>query len=189
MIVIFFQGGNGPGSYYYPIMLQFLLFYPVVYFVIRKYAFKGLFFCFVLNAAFEFFQRVWGCNGEFYRMLLFRYTFVIAFGSYLWQCKKEKIALRWKIGAFIVGVAFIIAFCYFKLQPKIIIYWTSTCFLACLYLLPIADFLICRVHCSFKPAELVGKASFNIFLTQMVYFVYGVGFVRKIIPNHILQLR
>ena len=183
----FFNGGIGPGSYYYPVLLQFLFIYPVIYFVVRRYDFKGLLLCFAMNAVFEFFQRVWGCGGGFYRMLMFRYIFVIAFGSWLYQ-RKEKTSAIWKIFSFAVGVIFIILYCYLKVKPKIIIYWTATCFLACLYLLPIADFLITKTHISCKPAELLGKASFNIFLSQMVYFNYMVGFVRKIIPVHIFQL-
>ena len=187
-INIFFEGGRGPGSYYYPILLQFLLFYPVIYFIIRKFAFKGLLFCLLLNALFEFFQRMWHCNGEFYRLLLFRYTLVIAFGSWLWQWRQEKIHSLWKVISFFTGVVFILLYCYIKLSPKIIIYWTSTCFVACLYLLPIASFLIRKVHISCRPAELLGKASFNIFLVQMVYFTYAVGFVRKLVQAHFVQL-
>lgn len=36
IVAIFFQGGTGPGSYYYPILLQFLLYYPVLYFIIKN---------------------------------------------------------------------------------------------------------------------------------------------------------
>ena len=188
IVAIFFQGGTGPGSYYYPILLQFLLYYPVLYFIIKKYAFKGLIVCFTLNALYEFFQRVWGCNEVFYRMLLFRYTLVIAFGSWLWQCKTEKISAIWKIASFVLGTAFIIVYRYLNVQPKIIIYWTKTSFIACLYLLPIASFLIHKVQCSFKPLEILGKASFNIFLVQMVYYVYAVNFMSKLFPSHIAHL-
>ena len=188
IVALLFQGGNGPGSYYYPILLQFLLYYPVLYFIIKRYAFKGLILCFAINAGYEFFQRVWGCNETFYRMLLFRYTLVIAFGSYLGQCKGEKLALGWKIASFAAGTAFIIAYRYFAFPPRIIIYWTKTSFLACLYLLPIAAFLICSVHLRFKPLELIGKASFNIFLVQMVYYAYAAGFAAKFFSSHIVHL-
>ena len=187
LVVIFFQGGIGPGSYYYPILLQFLLFYPVIYFIIRKYDFKGLVLCFFINACFEFFQHVWGCNSEFYRMLLFRYTFVIAFGAWLYQ-GRDKIPFVWKVASFLVGTIFIVLYRYIKIKPRIITYWTGTSFLACLFLLPVAEFLIKKVHLSCKPIEFLGKASFNIFLAQMVYYAYMFEFTRKLISSHILQL-
>ena len=122
------------------------IFYPVVYFIIKKYAFKGLLFCFVLNACYEFFQRIWGCNDAFYRMLLFCYTFIIAFGSWLWQHKEEKIVFGWKIVSFLMGVTCIILYAYLGIQSKIINnVWQKTSYLPCLYLLPIAEFLIRRL--------------------------------------------
>ena len=188
LFITFFQGGFGPGSYYYPVLLQLLLFYPVIYFIIKKHGFKGLLFCFFLNAGFEFFQMAWGCNEEFYRMLLFRYTSVIAFGSYLWQCKDEKVHWPLTIAGFVAGVACIVSYRYFMYEPKIIIYWTDTSFVATMYLLPIAAYLIKRVHWSFKPLETIGKASYNIFLVQMVYYAYCLGIVRSHISSHWIQL-
>lgn len=187
-ILIFFQGGTGPGSYYYPIMLQFLLFYPVLHFIIRRCAFRGLFLCLVMTAAFEFFKMAWGCGAGFYRMLLFRYTFVIAFGSWLYQCKDEKISNWWRIVSFVVGLAFIVSYRYLKVEPRVITEWTGTSFIACLYLLPISGFLIKKVHIRCKPIECIGKASFNIFLVQMVYFAFAAAFVRKVTGVHILWL-
>ena len=187
-VKLFFEGGKGPGSYYYPLMLQFLLFYPLVYFIVKKYDFRGVLLCLLINACFEFFKQMWHCNGEFYRLLLFRYTLVIAFGSWLYQRKKEKNQFLWKSVSFFIGLAFIILYCYIGIKPTIIVYWTSTCFLACLYVLPIAGFLIRKVHITFKPIEFIGRASFNIFLVQMVYFEYAAGVMRIIIPSHFLWL-
>lgn len=33
----FFSGGFGPGSYYYPIMMQFVFIFPLIYFAIKRY--------------------------------------------------------------------------------------------------------------------------------------------------------
>ena len=88
----------------------------------------------------------------------------------------------------VLEAPFSIVYRYLNVQPKIIIYWTKTSFIACLYLLPIASFLIRKVSFSFKPLEILGKASFNIFLVQMVYYVYAVNFMSKLFPSHIAHL-
>ena len=192
MALIFFKGGKGPGSYYYPLMIEFLLFYPVLYFIIKKNVLQGLALCFIVNVGFEFFSCVWACNNAFYRMLIFRYTFVIAYGSYLWQCRGKAeggIAFGWKIASFLAGCVFIIMYAYMGVQSKIVNNdWKDTTYLPCLYIVPLAEFLIQRVHFGFKPLELIGRASFNIFLVQMVYYTYAVNFVRRLIPNHSLCL-
>ncbi len=41
LVRAFLSGGYGPGGYYYPIMLQFVFFYPLIHFIIRKHEFRG----------------------------------------------------------------------------------------------------------------------------------------------------
>ena len=54
LATVFINGGYGPGSYYFPVMLQVVLFLPLVYFVIKKFATKGLFFVFFLEFLYFF---------------------------------------------------------------------------------------------------------------------------------------
>ena len=35
-VITFIDGGRGPGSYYYPIMIQLIFIFPLIYFSIRK---------------------------------------------------------------------------------------------------------------------------------------------------------
>ncbi len=37
IIFAFIDGGYGKGSYYYPIMIQFIFWFPVLFFIIKKY--------------------------------------------------------------------------------------------------------------------------------------------------------
>ncbi|QTQ12853.1 hypothetical protein HRI96_03180 [Treponema parvum] len=178
------RGGNGPGSYYFPIMIQFLLIYPVIYFAIQKHGIKGFFACLAVNALYEFFQRIYWVDAELYRLLVLRYISVIAFGSLLASEHKGEIKTVHKIIAFFMGVVFLFIEAYTSYSPKIIIHWTGTCFLATLYILPICCFLFekCR-NVRIAPLELAGKASFNIFLTQMLFFVYAGQISGKIFAN------
>lgn len=178
------RGGNGPGSYYFPIMIQFLFLYPVIYFAIEKNGIKGFLVCLAVNALYEFFQRIYWVDAELYRVLVLRYISVIAFGSLLASEHKGEIKTVHKIIAFFIGVVFIFIEAYTSYSPKIIIHWTGTCFLATLYILPICCFLFekCR-NVRIAPLELAGKASFNIFLTQMLFFVYAGQISRKVFAN------
>ena len=81
--VYFLTGGTGPGSYYYPVMMQFVFVAPLIFCVIKKYEEKGVVLSFVANLFYEVLQRAYGMNEQCYRLLLFRYTFLIAFGCYL----------------------------------------------------------------------------------------------------------
>lgn len=176
-----FTGGWGPGSYYYPIMVQFIFVFPVIYFIIKKYDFAGLVLCGILNALYEWMQYVYELSYVTYRLLLLRYILLIAFGCYI--CIGKTMPKKWLswICTF-VGTGFIWLYNYQGYEPTILIHWTETCFIAALFIMPLTKFLLTSKkmkHITCKPLEFLGKASFNIFLVQMVYFNYVAKFVYK----------
>ena len=168
-IYLFLRGGTGPGSYYYPVMIQFIFVFPVIYFIIKKHDFKGLLLCGILNALFEILKCAYCMSEECYGWLMFRYLFVIAFGCYM-EIRKTKLKNIWYFTSLIIGVLFIIIVCYTEYTPVIVIFWTRTSFISGLYIIPIMVILINKINFRCKILELFGKASFNIFLVQMVYF-------------------
>lgn len=179
----FFVGGWGPGSYYYPIMLQFIFVYPIIYFIIKKYNFAGVILCGLLNAVYELLQYFCGMSYSSYRLLLFRYILLIAFGCYLFIGKC--VIKRWlSLPCILIGTLFTWAYNYQGYEPKILIHWTETCFIAVLFILPLMKILLTSAkleHIAFPPIELFGKASYHVFLVQMVYFNY----VSKVLYPHI----
>ncbi|MBO4449633.1 MAG: hypothetical protein J5777_03525, partial [Clostridiales bacterium] len=185
----FLRGGLGPGSYYFPIMIQFIFYFPVIFFIIRKYDLKGLFFCGFVNFAYEILKTAYDMGEVCYRLLLFRYTLIIAYGCYLAMGnykRNKKLSLL----CIVSGIVYIIVFCYLGAMPPITNMRTGTCFWACLFIIPLASPLIInKLHNRF--IELLGKASYDIFLVQMVYY-YGVGrvyvFVNGIYKNRMLLL-
>ncbi len=150
-------------------MIQFIFVFPVIYFIIKKHDFKGLLLCGILNALFEILKCAYCMNEECYRLLMFRYLFVIAFGCYM-EIRKTKLKNIWYFTSLIIGVLFIIIVCYTEYTPVIVIFWTRTSFISGLYIIPIMVILINKINFRCKILELFGKASFNIFLVQMVYF-------------------
>ena len=125
-------------------------------------------------------------NLDCYRLLIFRYTMLIAFGCYM-AIGKKAINKWLSLIGMIVGIIYIIVFKYMGVTPLFTVYWTGTSFWAGLFIIPIAYLLIrSRIH--FAPLELLGKASYNIFLVQMVYFVFldTVSFIQ--VSNRVLQM-
>lgn len=175
--ILFLQGGIGPGSFYYPIMIQLIFVFPLIFFVIEKFGDKGLAICGLSNMIYELMQRAYGMSEDYYRLSVFRYVLVIAIGCYI--ARGEIIHNRFfMITAFLVGFTFITAVCYWGYSPKVIRYWARTSFLACLYIIPIAFIFFARMRTwSFKPIEMIGKASYNVFLFQMAWY----GFKERII--------
>ncbi len=190
IIVGAIDGGSGPGSYYYPIMIQFIFTFPLVYFIVKKFDFVGVIICFLINGGYEIIQRSYGVSEGNYRLFLFRYIFLMAFGCYLYIGKSKP--KKWvAIISMVIGVGWLVVYQYLKYQPKVIIYWSGTCLLAALWIVPIAWLLLKstrlnKVKC--KPLEICGKASYNIFLTQMVFYISGVGAVYKYVENRAVQL-
>ena len=187
ILYFFLKGANGPGSYYYPILLQFVFVFPIIFFIIKKLDFKGLVICTIINFVYEVLQSAYYVNEECYRLLVFRYIMVIAFGCYL-AIGKRKIKWYVFLTAFFVGLVYIIVFNYLGITPIFTKYWTGTSFWACMYILPIAAFWISRKNLKFKPLEIIGKASYNIFLVQMFYYAFIANMLYSVIKNYFFQL-
>lgn len=182
------NGGSGPGSYYYPIMIQYILIYPIIYFSIKRKGYKGLAFCSFINLAYEIMQNLYGMGETCYRMLIFRYILAISFGCFL-GLHSEKIKQIWYILSLAVGSLFILSVEYWGYSPRIVIYWTRTSMFAILYTAPIFYWGLSKlqeIRC--QMLEIIGKASFHIFLVQMVYYAYANAFVQRLEIKRLVHL-
>ena len=72
-----------------------------------------------------------------------------------------------------------------QIRPFFITYWTATSFLTSLHAIGLFSVLKDRVL-RFRPLEFLGKASYHIFLTQMVFF-NGVPLLEGIITSRPLR--
>lgn len=171
----FLQGGKGPGNYYIPIMVQFVFLFPLIYLVIKKNKVKGLIGCFAANGLFEIIKTFAGMSDGVYRLLIFRYLFLIAAGVYLavGEVKREKKESVWDTLSILVGLIFIVIFSYTGYQPKIFTMWAPTSLMTALYVVPIMSMLLRNCRKGLKPLETIGKASYEVFLVQMIYFCLG----------------
>ena len=179
-------GGLGPGNYYYPIMVQFIFTFPIIYFIVKRYNTFGFILCILINVLYEIVQTGYGLNEETYRLLLFRYVMLIAFGVYFYLNKGRKFNPAFTIAFLFIGISYIVANKYLGWQPKSIPYWQGTSYLAAMFIIPIVNILL-KKDFKFKPIELLGRASFEIFLTQMVYYTFGASLINKIIESDLIR--
>ncbi|MCI8799399.1 MAG: acyltransferase [Lachnospiraceae bacterium] len=180
-------GGNGPGSYYFPVMIQFVIIAPMILKLIEKYNIKGLAACFVINLFFEILKNVINMSVDYYRLSAIKYIFVIAYGIYLYF-EREKPLSALHIIFSIVGGLYIIIYCYAGVIPLITSMWTGTSMFACMFIFGIMKWLILYDKVQQPFLELLGKASFNIFLVQMFYYWPIDNIVNGIFHNRIIQL-
>ncbi len=178
-------GGIGPGSFYSPVMIQFIFVYPLIYFAIKEYDLSGLFTCGIANLIFEITKTIYGMPTSEYRFMVLRYILLIATGCYL-SIGKQKIRKPVLILMMLIGIFWQYAVYYLDYKPVIINKaWATTSCLSALYIIPIcvAIFRSKRMM-TWRSSllELIGRASFNIFLTQMVYFI-GAKVIYKVISN------
>lgn len=169
IIVQFIKGGYGPGSYYFPFMIQFVFLFPLIYLIIKNWDFKGLVFCAVANIAYEVVKLPLDIPNKTYRLLLFRYIFAIALGCFF-SMGKFKLKKWMGVVSFVIGAGFLYIVCYTDYDPIIFKWWYKTSMLAVLYITPIMYLLIKKCSFNFKPLAILGKASYNIFFAQMTIF-------------------
>ena len=184
------RGGVGPGSYYTPVMLQFIFIVPVIYFVIIRYDFCGVCTCFLFTALWEAVQYSWGMNDRPYAMLVLRYVSVIAFGCYI-AIGQINLNKKLLFIMFFTGVIWQCLLCYVPLNPPFMnLPWARVNYLSSLIVMPVMYVLIRKFYfISFKipVIQQLGKASYNIFLVQMVYYC-GAGLVYKRIHGTLQQI-
>lgn len=181
ILIRFCRGGYGPGSYYYPIMIQLLLIFPLIYFLVAKLNWFGVLVAAQVNFIYEVVIHTLGVDVSDYRLLIFRYTFYIALGCYLFFFTKKQIPMWILLLMVALGSGYLIAVYYEGYKPQLFTYWTRTCMITALYIFPIIYILFhyyLDVKIPGKIGELlaeIGKASYHIFLVQMVYYHFEFG--------------
>lgn len=182
----FIKGGVGKGSYYYPVMIQFIFLFPLIYHVTKKWKWKGVALCFFINLAFEAAQTILGLGDEIYRLLFFRYIFVVSLGC-IAGIEKMKPKAAW-FGILFVGFLYILLIRYLNVSPIVTKKWSGTSMWACMFAAPIVLFISVRNSFKCKLLEYIGKASYHIMYAQMFYYLLLAPFVYGLLSNTILQL-
>ena len=162
-------GTEGKGNYYYPVMMQLIFVFPLIYFITEKEKEKGFLICFIANALYEVLVWAYQIPTPSYRLLVFRYVFVIAAG--IFTLKEYKLPKWLAVLMTIVGAVFIALVVYYEYEPKIVNKdWATTNFISSMLIIPLMIFVLQNVKLRFVPLEIIGQASYHIFLVQMMYY-------------------
>lgn len=178
---IFLLGAYGPGSYYVPVMLQLLVIFPIIYFLVQKNAVLGIALAGMGNLLFEIAVKVFEIDKYYYRLSIGRYLLLIAFGCYLYLHPEHRVKRYQMWTMFLVGLAYIIAVFGFDQELILFDYWKTTAMPVAFYIFPIVILLFRRFYHSTIPGVLgrlftwIGQASYHIFLVQMVYYHFELG--------------
>ena len=190
-LLMYLSGGWGDGTYYFPVMIQFVFIFPFIFFPIKNKGINGVLIFFGATLFYELLQRAFQMNVECYTNIFFRYTFLTACGCYCGLY--SGVEKTWNLLCVLmiaIGFAFVILFNYTGYQTVIFQnYWKNTTVLPTLFVIPFVAFIIRKANWRFTPLELIGKASYHVFLIQKVFF-YGMksGFASLMVENRGLQI-
>lgn len=184
IITCFAEGGVGPGSYYYPILIQLLFLFPVIYLLVKHISWGGVGAVALVNLAYEYYVHYSEMELDTYRLLAPRYLLFLAMGCYLYfhlkEEKKYPLPIWSLIPGFLVGFGFIVWVYQLENQPELTLFrfWTRTSMLTAFYIFPIIYLLFRYLKNRQIPGiagvvlSEIGKASYHIFLVQMLYYEF-----------------
>lgn len=186
LLLMFIRGGEGPGSYYVPLMFEFILIFPLVYFLIKKEKKKGIIICALITTLYDLVYTYLGVHFHASINNIFYCLFVISIGIYaaLFEIDyKNKLIY---VGM-IMGIVYILLVKYFDYTPLIYNASSSRGLPACLFWYPIITYLISNNTFYNRFLSYLGKMSFDILLVQKVFFIFLNVAVYYFVDNTFLQ--
>lgn len=177
---LFFLGGFGPGSYYVPLMFELLLIFPIIYLLVKDHPYIGLMTTALLQLGYECWVVFSNFEKYWYRLLIFRYLLLIAFGCFLYLHPDKRLHKRTLVSMMLIGIEYLILY-HHGIYFPIFRYWSPTVMPTDFYIIPVMVILFRLFYHSQIPGafgqllETMGKASYHIFLVQMVYYHFDLG--------------
>ena len=174
------NGGYGPGSYYPYIYIQMALLLPCFTNILKKWNItKSIIFFIIFSQGYELACCLIGIPEWIYRLLVFRYIFIIPIGYIL--ATKGLIINNTTITLSIISAVFLLFFRYSSIDLYPYFYQTiswKTCHWICyIFMCYLLLFLVqqgykkaVRHHISLAFLTKLGQYSYEIFLFQMFYF-------------------
>lgn len=174
MLKLFIEGGNGPGSYYIPLIIGVILIFPLLYILALKNTTKLLGITFAVNLLFELLAYYIDMPNSVYSVNVLRYIFLIAIGIYI-ALGESKVYSVVILG--IISSMYIYAVHYLGIRFTTQSSWESQNIFSFFY--PALLFLILMKYLPRKANSkiiekltIIGQSSFSIYLVQKVYFWY-----------------
>jgi len=164
----------GPGNYFVTIAFEFALVFPALSLGFRAAPRATVALCFAASASFELAAPhvFHGADPYLYDASILRYAGPIALG--MWIASDTRLSSprnRWALGLSAASIAYLVAY---HLRPGAFSwlrddFGTTTNFIACFYALLLV-LLALRYLPRLGPLAALGRASWHIFLVQIVWF-------------------
>ena len=178
-------GGKGPGTYYFWIYLQIAILLPVLWKFMSKASRGTLLVTFlVVSIGTEVLFSIVNLPDWIYRLFAIRYVFLIYLAYTIWI--KESVIINWKtILLSLLSISVVLFFNYtdFDLEP--LFYntaWETHRWICYFYVATLMVFFLwlfykkaVKVEWLDKAIKTIGKCSYEIFLIQMLVFVFLKG--------------
>ena len=187
-------GYQMPGSYYVILMIQLVVFFPLIYAFYNHLHTKnnrswifGLITAFIMQCLYELLTYLIDLNVQIYRLLIFRYFIFLYMGIVLYKAQKEnKIYWKGMVKFLPLGFLYIFLVGYMNWQPEVlfryptwyrsaapVIFWVAP---ITAYIIGNSNLLISRLENGkiyrfiSDKIQLLGQASYHIYLVQMLWF-------------------
>lgn len=170
----------GPGSYYFLLIIELVLIFPLVYFSIVKWGAAAVGCLITVNLVFEVIATVTNLPSYFYARSIFAFSGFVAVGAYFYKkiSAGDKINVVPVIIGVICSVVWICATTYKGYSPVV---FTKNP----IYALPVLGWvsfivlLVLKIGVKYNASDNVigkifsklGEASYHILCTQMVWFI------------------
>lgn len=187
IVMRFLAGDFGRGSYYFAIMVQFTLVAPLMYELVKRYTYWGVIMIGAVNLLYEAVWTWGGFSDGVYRICLFRYLLVIAFGMLFSlrgrSIKPLHVGLMAAVGLCYILLPYFTGYEYkiFTVAP-----WNKSGMMSAFYVMAVMWVLFGLFSDIQKTGALgtmvanVGKASYHIMYSQMLYFVVRPAFDQRV---------
>lgn len=174
IVLNFLSGGQGPGSYFVPVILQQIFLIPLFYYLALRSPDRMLVIAFTLDIFLEFCMVIAAIPPWLYSILCIRYIFAGALG--VWLVFRKDAVPKWLFACALASLVYIYVTQYLNFQFWFIYpgwsffhvfsyFWTVVIVFAGLQFLPRE-----ATHAIPLILEELGKASWHIFLVQMTFF-------------------
>ena len=175
----------GPGAYYFALMLEFLFLSPLMLWTIRRFDFRGVMLFGAIDFSYEICSVAYAMDDKIYRILVFRYLFAIALGMDIGLNRDKEIKNEYLIASFAVGLVYklIPSFCGYQYRFFAEPTWAETSMISVMYVFPIVYLILYYGHDHMGAGKLggvtalIGRASYHIMCTQMIYFCVSPSFI------------
>ncbi|MGD1005524.1 MAG: acyltransferase family protein [Methanoregulaceae archaeon] len=185
LILNFIGGGSGWGAYFVPVIIQSVLVIPLLYLLALRDPDLMIIVALILDILLEFTMVFFGIPQGITSVLYFRYLFAGALG--VWLVTSPKRPIGWLTLGGVISLIYITITCYTPLFSSFNDFygysgishapaymWTLILAIIGLLYLPRET-----VNWFYKYLEKAGKASWHIFLFQMLYFFFANDLITK----------